>query len=177
MRTARVHCLAGLIALLAALSTSAGDWPGWRGDGTGLSSDKGFPTVWNAGMNVRRRVTVPGYGWSSPIVSGEKVFVTTAICGHQQAPARNGPGGGEEAPDVVYRWEVYCLDRATGKTLWKQVAAQHKPRAGNHISNTYASETPVTDGQHVYAYFGMVGVFRSEERRVGKERRSRWAPY
>ena len=110
-------------------------------------------------MNVRRRVTVPGYGWSSPIVSGEKVFVTTAICGHQQAPARNGPGGGEEAPDVVYRWEVYCLDRTTGKTLWKQVAAQHKPRAGNHISNTYASETPVTDGQHVYAYFGMVGVF------------------
>src|SRR5207247_7973759 len=62
-------------------------------------------------------------------------------------------------PDAVCRWEVHCLDRATGKTLWQRVATERKPTIGNHLSNTYASETPVTDGERVYAYFGMVGLF------------------
>src|SRR5205807_2699448 len=57
------------------------------------------------------------------------------------------------------RFEVYCLDRATGKEIWKQVARDDKPRIATHPSNTYASETPVTDGERVYAYFGMHGLF------------------
>ena len=62
-------------------------------------------------------------------------------------------------PDVVYRWEVLCLDRASGKVLWRQLALEGKPRIATHASNTYATETPVTDGERVYAYFGMHGVF------------------
>lgn len=74
---------------------------------------------------------------------------------------RGGPGGfgGGSPPDVVYRWEVYCLDRATGKVLWKELALEGKPRVPIQQSNTYATETPVTDGQRVYAYFGMHGLF------------------
>jgi outer membrane protein assembly factor BamB len=77
---------------------------------------------------------------------------------------RGGPGGrggfgGGRPPDVVYKWEVHCLDRATGKVLWSRVAREGKPRIATQPSNTYASETPVTDGERVYAYFGMHGIY------------------
>jgi outer membrane protein assembly factor BamB len=72
---------------------------------------------------------------------------------------RGGFGGNARPPDIVYRWEVYCLDRATGKVLWKQLAREGKPRIAKQASNTYASETPVTDGERVYAYFGMHGLY------------------
>jgi outer membrane protein assembly factor BamB len=77
---------------------------------------------------------------------------------------RGGPGGpggfgGPRPPEAVYRWEVHCLSAADGKVLWKQTAAEHKPATPISPSNTYATETPVTDGERVYAYFGMTGVF------------------
>jgi outer membrane protein assembly factor BamB len=68
-------------------------------------------------------------------------------------------GRGGPPPNVVYRWEVHCLDRTTGETLWKKVALERKPTIPTHGTNTFASETPVTDGERVYAYFGMHGVF------------------
>jgi outer membrane protein assembly factor BamB len=81
-------------------------------------------------------------------------------------PGRGGPGGfgpggfgGGRPPDQVYRWQVYCLDRTTGKVLWKQLAREGKPRIPIQQSNTYATETPVTDGERVYAYFGMHGLY------------------
>src|SRR5207245_9226982 len=82
----------------------------------------------------------------------------TAVSEKQKRPGGGG-GGGEPPPDALFRWEVHCLDRATGKPIWHQVAAEHKPTTGNHLSNTYASETRFTDGERVYAYFGMVGLF------------------
>jgi outer membrane protein assembly factor BamB len=69
-----------------------------------------------------------------------------------------GPGGGRP-PDAIYQWDVYCLDRDSGKVLWKQTALKSKPRIPIQQSNTYATETPVTDGERVYAYFGMHGVY------------------
>lgn len=75
-------------------------------------------------------------------------------------PGGGGPGGfGAKPPDVPYKFEVYCLDLATGKVIWKQLAQESKPRIATHGSNTYASETPVTDGERIYAYFGMTGLF------------------
>jgi len=73
-------------------------------------------------------------------------------------PPFGGLGGGEP-PNVVYRWKVLCLDGATGKVLWEQTAHEGKPRTPKHRNNTYASETPVTDGERVVAYFGMTGVY------------------
>ena len=146
--------LAGAPALLA------GDWPGFRGpDGAGVSDEAKLPAEWARDKNVAWKAKVPGYGWSSPVVWGDKVFVTTAVADGQKPPALKGPGGGDPPTDAVYRWEVHCLDAATGKPLWTRLAAEHKAATGNHVSNTHASETPVTDGERVYAYFGTVGVF------------------
>ncbi len=72
---------------------------------------------------------------------------------------RGGPMGGGKPPDQVYQWQVLCLDRASGKILWKQTAVEKKPTIAKQPSNSYASETPVTDGERLYAYFGMTGLF------------------
>jgi outer membrane protein assembly factor BamB len=72
---------------------------------------------------------------------------------------RGGFGRGAEPPDQVYRWMVLCLDSSSGKVLWEQLAHEGKPTIATHRTNTYASETPVTDGRHVYAYFGMTGLY------------------
>jgi outer membrane protein assembly factor BamB len=78
-------------------------------------------------------------------------------------PRRGGPGGfgrgNREAPQAVYRWKVLCLDKATGKTLWTKLADEHRPSIPTHRTNTYASETPIVDGERIYAYFGMTGLF------------------
>ena len=254
----------------------AGDWPQFRGpDNAGVSAETRLPVEWGAEKNVAWKVKVPGYGWSSPIVWGDKVFVTTAVSDKQPPPQGfPGPGGSGGAPpaapllapetaarlkltdeqkeqvrklqkdfagkqgpmarafealtkaqadpdpdamsrageklrqafqageklrrdyeaklrdllddgqkktfdrarraqagaipgmgpppkppDTVYRWEVYCLDAADGKVLWKRVAARHKPNRPIQPSNTYASETPVTDGEGIYASFGMAGLY------------------
>ena len=76
------------------------EWPGWRGDGTGLSPEKNFPLTWSAREHVKWSASVPGYGWSSLVVAGDRVFLTTAIADGQQPPARRGPGGGEPAQQM-----------------------------------------------------------------------------
>jgi outer membrane protein assembly factor BamB len=165
MRT-RLCVAAGLAVLgLAAVGRGA-DWPQFRGpNGSATATGTALPSEWGTDKNVAWKAEVPGYGWSSPIVWGDKVFVTTAVSDKQQKPTGGFGGGGaggfgrQRPPDVVYKWEVYCLNAADGKVLWKQTAAEQKPTVGKHNTNTYATETPVTDGERVYAYFGMTGVF------------------
>jgi outer membrane protein assembly factor BamB len=189
MRT-RLFIAVGLFAGLAAVGRGA-DWPQFRGpNGSATAEGSGLPAEWGAEKNVAWRADIPGYGWSQPIVWGDKVFVTTAVSDKQRKPSAGfggmggpggfggppggpggfggppgGPGGGrggfgrgQRAPDVVYRWEVYCLSAADGKILWKQTAAERKPTIPVNSSNTYATETPVTDGERVYAYYGAAGL-------------------
>jgi outer membrane protein assembly factor BamB len=248
---------------LAPAVARAGDWPQFRGPhGSGVAAEATLPTEWGPDKNVRWKAKIPGVAWSSPIVWGDKVFVTTAVTDNQAKPPAGGgfggfggpggfggrgaggrggrrgvggppqpgqvlppflqqrlnltdaqkkqlaelqkevdgkldqiltdaqrkqlkamregfgrggfgggggfggPGGfgrggfgGGRPPDVVYRWYVYCLDRASGNVLWKQLAREGKPRIPIQQSNTYATETPATDGARVYAYFGMHGLF------------------
>ncbi len=170
-----------LLALAVAGLSSAGladDWPQFRGpNAAGIAGEKGLPSEWGPDKNVAWKVKVPGVAWSSPIISGDKVILTTAITENQRKPQAGGgfgggrpPGGGGRPPggfgrgggsppNALYRWEIHCLDRATGKTLWTELALEAKPRIPTHGSNTFATETPVTDGERVYAYFGMHGVF------------------
>ena len=161
------------VCALGLTAARAENWPQFRGSGgSGVSADSKLPTEWSADKNVRWKVEVPGVAWSSPIIWGDKVFITTAITEKQTKPSAGGgrpgggggaprpgggfrPGGGR-APDVMYRWEIHCLEKSTGKTLWKELAVERKPTIPIHRTNTYASETPVTDGERVYAYFGMV---------------------
>jgi outer membrane protein assembly factor BamB len=172
MRTAGYIALA-LGMMWLATSARGGDWTQFRGpNGSAITAETHLPADWGADKNIAWKTKLEGYGWSCPIVVGDKIFVTTAYSDKQQKPSGGfgggpggfggGPGGfgrGQRPPDVDYRWEVYCLDAADGKVLWKQVALEGKPRIAKQASNTYATETPVTDGERVYAYFGMTGVF------------------
>jgi outer membrane protein assembly factor BamB len=297
------------------------DWPQFRGpNGSAASAGTHLPDKWDTDKNVAWKAKLPGYGWSSPIIWGDKVFVTTAVTDKQRKPSAGfgpgmfgggpgeggpggpgGPGGGRPGrpggraqpgqiispffqemlkltaeqkkqqeqlqkevddklakiftdeqkkqlkemregggrggrggfgfggfpqpgqimssvlqerlkltaeqkkqleeqqkevdsklakiltdeqkkqlkemregfarggfggfgrqrppPNDIYKWEVYCLNAADGKVIWKQTAAERKPTIPIHSSNTYATETPVTDGERVYAYFGMTGAF------------------
>jgi outer membrane protein assembly factor BamB len=162
-------------ALLASLllclsSANATDWPQFRGpNGSATSEEKNLPTEWATDKNVAWKAQVPGYAWSSPIVVGDKVFVTTATADKQSKPSagKGGFGGGgggggfgnRKPPDVTYHWMVYCLNAADGKVIWKDTAIEQKPTISIHGSNTYATETPATDGERIYAYFGMTGLF------------------
>lgn len=139
------------------------NWPQFRGaDAMGISNSSNLPDHWSATENVAWKTDIKGRGWSSPIVWGDKIFLTTVInLGEEEAPKKGLYFGGERAkpPTAEHQWKVICLDLKTGKVLWEELAHQGIPAMPIHIKNSYASETTVTDGQRVYAYFGNVGVF------------------
>jgi len=185
-------CIAlGLLPSGFAGTGRGGDWPQFRGPGGSATSADPAPTEWGPDKNVAWKVKLPGYGWSCPVVSGDKVFVTTAVSDNQKKPSSGGfgpggpggpggfpggpggfpggppggPGGGgrggfgrqQAPPNEIYKWQVYCLSAADGKVVWERTAAERRPALPKHGSNTYATETPATDGERVYAYFGAVG--------------------
>lgn len=120
------------------------DWPQFRGPaGNGVASGEAIPESWDDTTNLAWRIDVPGDGWSAPIVVDSKVLLTTAV-----------PAEGDNLS-----FEVHCYDLANGEPLWKRIAKTAPPTEPTHRDNTYASETPVTDGERVYAYFGMNGLF------------------
>src|SRR5437867_2952383 len=112
----------------------AGEWPGWRGPrGDGHSDEKNLPTHWSDTDNIAWKVAIPGKGHSSPIVWGNRLFLTTAL---------------EQERKRV----LLCLDRRSGKTVWERVVIT-SPLEKKHDLNSYASATPVTDGKHVWVAF------------------------
>ena len=151
------------VLLAASLSAArAENWPGWRGPGTlGISIEKNFPTKWDLQKNVKYKVGVPGLGHSSPIVWGNRIFVTTAV---NADPAEEDWQKGfprvDRKPDASeISWKVLCYDRDQGKLLWERTAIRQKPANGRHTKNSYASQTPVTDGKYVFAFFGDQGMY------------------
>ena len=124
-----------LSAIFLALPSRAENWPQFRGPtGQGVSAETSLPTEWNATKNVAWKTPVEGEGWSSPIVWDNRVFLTAA----------------RQRGTLCH---VICLDRDTGKVLWdKQVLEQSAGKKERR--NSYATPTPVTDGQRVYAFFG-----------------------
>jgi outer membrane protein assembly factor BamB len=153
------------VAILALMSATAraDDWPQFRGPGgSGVVTAKELPPAeWTATENVAWTFEVPGLGWSCPVVVGGKVFVTSCVSEEKVAVPKTGyyaPFDNKTAKGE-HRWTVYCLDAATGNVLWEKVAHKGEPNYPIHIKGSYASETPVTDGERVYAYFGNVGLF------------------
>jgi outer membrane protein assembly factor BamB len=119
------------------------------------------PASWDAGTNVLWKADVPGEGWSSPVVWGGRVFLTSAVSDTKRPAPRQGLYINDlqgKAPAGEYDWRVHCLDAQTGKVLWSKSAFKGKAASAVHVKNSLASETPVTDGKHVWAYFGNVGV-------------------
>ncbi len=143
-------------ALLAALLAGA-DWPRFRGpDGAGVSDATGLPTTWSAMENVVWKTSLPGFGASSPIVLGDRVFLT---CYTGYGFDRREPG---QQSDLLLH--TLCLDRADGAIRWHRTLEPRLPETGYDAGRVelhgYASATPVTDGEAVYAFFGKSGVLK-----------------
>jgi outer membrane protein assembly factor BamB len=158
------HSLILAVLTGTALGQSATvNWPQFRGaDSRGIGEGKNLPESWSTTRNVAWKTEIPGYGWSSPIVWGDRVFVTTVVNeGQTETPKKGLYFGGErkEPAKDTHQWKVLCLDFATGKLRWEREVHAGPPVNRLHVKNTYASETPVTDGERVYAYFGNVGLF------------------
>jgi outer membrane protein assembly factor BamB len=144
-------------------------WSQWRGpDGQGVSHQSGVPLEWGESQNVAWKTAIPGRGHSSPIVWGEKIFLTTAVEGDVVAgakPVKHFESGQEFVhPDGVgadhkQTLQVLALDAKTGQILWERTAWEGSPYDTRHRRGSYASPTPVTDGERVYAYFGAEGLY------------------
>ncbi len=151
-----------ILVLVSAIGVTAQEnWPQFRGaDSRGIGVSDQLPLEWDRTNNVAWRVEVPGRGWSSPIVWGDRVFLTTAVSdGEEEAPRKGLYFGGERGPSKHrHRWLLICLERDSGKQVWETELFAAPPSASIHIKNSHASETPVTDGRHVYALFGQTGL-------------------
>lgn len=154
------------LALLTLLTADTDGWAKWRGPNDDGMARGSAPIEWSDTKNIAWKLNIPGRGMSSPIVWGDKIFLTTAIPNADATPSEptpaggRGAGGGAGAKGVNHKFVVYCVDRNTGKTLWQTVAATLAPHEGYHFRyGSYASNTPVTDGKLVYAFFGSFGLY------------------
>lgn len=167
MRRAVLVVLAALVA--APLFAADLNWPQFRGPaGQGVTREAGLPLEWSDRKNVLWKTELPGRGHSSPIVWGNRIFLTTAIEGEVVPGAKaikHFSDGQEFAhPDGVgadrkHTFEVLALDAATGQILWEKTAWEGTPVDTRHRRGSFASPTPVTDGTLVFAYFGSEGLF------------------
>ena len=148
----------------AVMAEGIRNWPQFRGaDATGVvHGATNLPTHWSASENIAWKTDLPGRGWSSPVVWGNRVFLTTVISEGETESAKKGlyfGGNRPKPPESVHQWQIYCLDLETGEELWKQQVHEGKPENAIHIKSSFASETPVTDGQRLYVLFGGVGIY------------------
>ena len=168
----------GSLGLAILSSAQAQDrWPQFRGsqsrgisteaiisggiDSGGAALDSKLPDKWSSTSNVVWKKDVAGRGWSSPVVWDDKVFLTTVISSEAYEPAKKGLyfGGERKAPESEHQWKVLCLDLKSGETLWEKQVHQGVPKSSIHIKSSFASETPVTDGERIYCCFGSLGIF------------------
>ncbi|MFP6902269.1 MAG: PQQ-binding-like beta-propeller repeat protein, partial [Verrucomicrobiia bacterium] len=151
-----------MLAVVGAVG-AAENWPQFRGpNAMGVAEHADLPDRWSPTENVVWKQDVPGRGWSSPVVWGERVFLTTVVTEGKAWEARKGLYfGGErfKPPAGKHHWKVICLSLETGKVVWEKTAHSGIPQGSIHIKNSYASEKPITDGERVYAYFGNHGLY------------------
>jgi outer membrane protein assembly factor BamB len=145
-------------------NAAKGNWPSFRGtQAEGVAERQNLPDRWDGktGENILWRTTIPGLAHSSPVVWGQRIFVTSAVSSDPKAGFKPGLyGDGDASQDrSSQRWMIYALDKGAGKILWERVAYEGAPREKRHIKSTYASSTPATDGRIVVAWFGSQGVY------------------
>src|ERR1044072_6134554 len=143
---------------------SAGNWPSFRGQqASGVAEKQNLPDRWDvkSGENILWRTAIPGLAHSSPVVSGNNIFVTSAVSRDPKATFKPGLyGDGDASKDrSVHRWMIYALDKHSGKIRWERVVHEGEPVDKRHIKSTYANSTPATDGRIVVAWFGSQGVY------------------
>ncbi|MGH9632392.1 MAG: PQQ-binding-like beta-propeller repeat protein [Bryobacteraceae bacterium] len=158
--------LLGLLLLFPVVSRAevSGDWPRWRGPfDTGMARGDA-PMRWSDTENIAWKLNIPGLGHSSPVIWEDRLFLTTAISvepGLSQTPESDGGfGQGATGEQPEHRLTVLSVDRHTGKILWQRTARTVEPHEGYHRRyGSFASNSPVTDGKRLYAFFGSHGIF------------------
>ncbi len=170
-----MHFTSQLTVLFVVLAVGqtclAENYPQFRGANSNAVSATPLPVNWSdeAGeqTNIRWKKPLEGEGWSQPIVWDNRIYLTAAVPASpsKKNVAKPESGNGDYSRDrndlvnVLYQYQVVCLDAASGETIWKKTVKEGKPPLKRHNTNTYATETPVTDGKRIYAYFGMNGVY------------------
>jgi len=162
----------GLLLFLTSFTITAlsANWPQWRGPGgMGISTEKNLPVEWSTTKNIKWKTAIAGRGHSSPVVWGNKIFLTTAIEGDVVPGAKavtHVVEGGQVFlhPDSVgadrkHTFKVLAVNADTGKVLWEQTAWEGTPYDNRHRKSSFASATPVTDGSMVFAFFGSEGLY------------------
>ena len=165
-RMALTLLVPALASTLAAAGPAAANdnWPHFRGPtlNASVADNPDLPETWSRTENVEWVADVPGLGWSSPVVWGRRVFLTTVTAAgefEQPKPGLYAPAGRPDPVPLEHEWRVYCFDLETGAVLWERVAQRGRPGFPRHMKNTYASETPATDGERVYVRFGDLGLY------------------
>lgn len=159
-----------LITLAVAVPAVASDdggadryWPQWRGSlGTGVAPHANPPVEWSETKNIRWKIELPGKGHSTPVIWGDRIFVTAAVpYGDALSPRdSDAPGGHDELPITHrHKFVVMAVNRRDGKILWERTVREELPHAGGHYTASLASHSPVTDGEQVFAYFGSYGLY------------------
>ena len=156
----------GLTLLLSLPAEGAAQqWPQFRGLNAGsIADDPALPDTWSETENIAWKIDMPGLSWSSPVVWDDHIFVTTAISAAddevQPIPGLYDPGehNGSVPASGEHRWMVYDIDFETGVVRWAKELHRAVPTITRHLKNSYASETPVTDGERLYVYFGAIGL-------------------
>ena len=181
MTTTALATLMITFVAITALSRENENWPSFRGaDALPVAEDDDrLPLTWSATENVVWKTPIDGLGWSSPVVWDNRIFLTTAVSDGETQEPRMGlyfPFGSPATTDDgrfpdpkegdlmerevdVHHWLVHALDVDTGQIVWTSEVHAGEPQFDRHLKNTFASATPVTDGERVYAYFGNIGVF------------------
>ena len=151
-------------------------WSTWRGpSGAGTAPGATPPLTWSDSQNIKWKTKVPGYGFSTPIVWQDKIFLIAAIeTTEDTAPApvaapvepkgkvgRRGGGGfgGGPTPTKVHEFVVVAVNRTDGRILWQKTARRGVPHEGKHQTNSFASASPVTDGERLWVSFGSRGLY------------------
>ncbi len=142
---------------------TAHNWPSFRGPAaSGTAEQQNLPERWDlkTGENILWRTPISGLAHSSPVIWGDRIFITSAVSSKPNASFRPGLYGDGDASDdrSRHRWMISAVDKKSGKMLWERAAYEGEPLEKRHIKSTYASATPATDGRIVVAWFGSQGI-------------------
>ena len=164
--------LSGIVLIFLAIPAAGDDdgsadadhyWPQWRGPlSTGVAPHANPPVAWSESKNIRWKINLPGIGHSTPIVWDDRVFITTAVpYGNALEPRYSGAAGAHDNVPVTrhHKFVVLAINRCDGKIIWQRTVRKELPHEGGHYSGGQASHSPVTDGEHLFAFFGSHGLY------------------